>query len=41
MGRSMQRPDPLIGMFDFNATHHAAALYLDPDTGNVLKAAPR
>jgi phospholipase C len=31
----------VVGMFDFNTTHHVAALYLDPDTGNVLKAPPR
>ncbi len=31
----------VVGMFDFNATHHVAALYLDPDTGDVLKAPPR
>jgi phospholipase C len=31
----------VVGMFDFNAKHHVVALYLDPDTGDVLKAAPR
>ncbi len=31
----------LAGMFDFHAEHRAAALYLDPNTGDVLKAAPR
>ena len=31
----------VVGMFDFNARHHVAALYLDPDTGDVLKAPPR
>jgi phospholipase C len=30
----------VAGMFDFKSTHRDAALYLDPDTGNVLKAAP-
>jgi phospholipase C len=28
------------GMFDFKSAHRSAALYLDPDTGNVLKAPP-
>jgi phospholipase C len=31
----------VVGMFDFNARHHVTALYLDPDTGDVLKAPPR
>ncbi len=30
----------VAGMFDFKSTHRDAALYLDPDTGNVSKAAP-
>jgi hypothetical protein len=30
-----------VGMFDFNAKNHAGVVYLDPDTGNVLKAPPR
>jgi phospholipase C len=28
------------GMFDFKSAHRSAALYLDPDTGNVMKAPP-
>jgi phospholipase C len=31
----------LTGMFDFKSPHRASVLYLDPDTGNVLKAPPR
>ena len=31
----------LAGMFDFKSPHRAAALYLDPDTGSVVKAPPR
>lgn len=31
----------LTGMFDFKSPHHTSVLYLDPDTGNVLKAPPR
>ncbi len=31
----------ITGMFDFQSPRRAAALYLDPDTGEVLKAPPR
>jgi phospholipase C len=31
----------LDGMFDFRSARRVAALYVDPDTGNVLKAPPR
>lgn len=31
----------LLGMFEFKSAHRVAAIYLDPDTGNVLKAPPR
>ena len=31
----------LNDMFDFKSPHRVAALYVDPDTGNVLQAPPR